>query len=128
MKTLDELMDKIDLYARSKHGRSTIESALRELIADAERWEKVARELGWKAPEPVQIWYMRDNHTFASLPLDLETAMVTLRETFDGPCGRYGMLCSKQIDGRVHARADWASFEPEARAWISAAIDHARKG
>ena len=71
------------------------------------------------------IYYMRDNHTFAQLPLDVETAMLKLHEVFDGYCGHYGMLATK--DGPmahkvVHSGREWEPFAKEARPWLEAAL------
>lgn len=72
-----------------------------------------------------RIWYMRENHTFAELPHDVDAAMIRLREVFDGHCGHYGMLTTKQGPTEktvVHARADWEEFAEQARPWLEAAV------
>lgn len=73
----------------------------------------------------MRIWYMRDNHTFLSLPLDVGAAMVELRRTFIDERDTYGSLCCKEGPMRnkmEHAKADWSEFEPRARRWIEAAL------
>ena len=73
----------------------------------------------------MRIWYMRDNHTFLSLPLDVDAAMVELRRTFIEEHDTYGSLCCKEGPMRhkmEHANADWSEFEPRARRWIEAAL------
>ena len=73
----------------------------------------------------MRIWYMRDNHTFLSLPLDVDAAMVELRRAFIEEHDVYGSLCCKEGPMRntmEHARADWPEFEPQARRWIEAAL------
>ena len=73
----------------------------------------------------MKIWYMRDNHTFLSLPLDVDKAMKRLRAAFIDELDTYGMLCTKEgpmKSTNEHARSDWAEFEPRARAWIEAAL------
>jgi len=72
-----------------------------------------------------RIWYMRDNHSFAQLPNDVDAAMARLQEVFDGHCGHYGMLATKQgpMNGVVvHARSDWEEFAEQARPWLEAAL------
>jgi hypothetical protein len=39
---------------------------------------------------------MRDNHTFLSLPLNVDAAMVELRRAFIDERDTYGSLCCKQ--------------------------------
>jgi hypothetical protein len=74
--------------------------------------------------EPMRkLYYMRDNHTFRLLPLDVEQAISVLRDEFDERY-TYGMLCSKSFtaaDGYepCHARQDFAEFEPRARQWLT---------
>ena len=71
----------------------------------------------------VTIYYMRDNHTFRALPLDVEAAIGAMREERDAG-NTYGMLCSQQITNVVHApsAAEWDDFELRAREWLEAAI------
>ena len=82
------------------------------------------------APKPVRIWYMRDDHTFRVLPLDVDTALAVMREERDA--GQpYGMLCGRPdgvVPGPVHARtaAEWPAFEAAARPWLEAAIERSK--
>lgn len=73
----------------------------------------------------MKIWYMRDNHTFRPLPLDVEAAIDTLRNEFDQG-NTYGMLCSKEpaLSDSVHAKDkdSWVAFEAEARKWLTRAV------
>lgn len=70
----------------------------------------------------MKIWYMRDNHTFRPLPLNVEAAIDTLRNEFDQG-NTYGMLCSKEpaLCEVVHAKDSWTTFEVEARKWLTSA-------
>ena len=77
-------------------------------------------------PQAVTLWYMRDNHTFRSLPLDVDAALALMREERDKG-QTYGMLCgnpSAVIPGVVHARGalTWGEFEAAARPWLEQAI------
>ena len=77
-------------------------------------------------PKPVQAWYMRDNHTFRALPLDVEAALTAMREERDAG-QTYGMLCGSPngvVPGPVHARtaAEWPAFETAARPWLETAV------
>jgi hypothetical protein len=77
-------------------------------------------------PEPVRCWYMRDNHTFRPLPLDVDAALAIMRDERDN--GKtYGMLCGSPhgvVPPAVHARtaAEWPAFEDAARPWLEAAV------
>ena len=77
-------------------------------------------------PEPVCAWYMRDNHTFRQLPLDVDEALAVMRqERDDGQT--YGMLCGRPsgvVPGPVHAgsAAEWSTFEGAARPWLEKAV------
>lgn len=78
------------------------------------------------APQPVRCWYMRDNHTFRALPLDVEAALVVMREERDAG-HTYGMLCGRPhsvVHEPVHARTamEWHAFEDAARPWLEAAV------
>jgi hypothetical protein len=53
-------------------------------------------------PEPLALWYMRDNHTFVSLPLDPDEAAEKITKVLKEEAGRCGMLCSHQYKGYVH--------------------------
>ena len=77
-------------------------------------------------PQEVKCWYMRDDHTFRALPLDVEAALEAMREERDAG-NTYGMLCghpSGVLPTVVLARAaaHWAAFEDKARPWLEAAI------
>ena len=78
-------------------------------------------------PKPVRIWYMRDNHTFRPLPLDVEQALAVMREERDAG-QTHGMLCGKPeggvVDAPIHApgAADWAAFESGASPWLARAV------
>jgi hypothetical protein len=77
-------------------------------------------------PNPVRIRYMHDNHCSTELPLDVEQAVALLRAKFDAG-ETYGMLCSKQFPGNVHAgsKAEWPTFESAAREWLTRAVEFA---
>lgn len=71
----------------------------------------------------LNLYYMRDNHTFRKLPHDESDAISIIREEFEAGW-THGMLCSKiscATDTVVHARGmeDWDRFEAEARIWLS---------
>jgi hypothetical protein len=89
------------------------------------RWQKhiVPEEA---LPQYVTAHYMRDNHTFLSLPLDIEDALQLLRNERDAGW-TYGMLCGRPtgvVPEPIHARGleYWDSFERAARYWLTAAI------
>lgn len=89
------------------------------------RWQK--RPEPADEPQSVKITYMRDNHTFRSLPLEVEGAMKILRDEFSAG-NTYGMLCGYPkgvVDSVVHARdqARWHEFEIEAREWLESTIE-----
>lgn len=78
------------------------------------------------APQEVRCWYMRDNHTFRGLPLDVEGALAVMREERDDG-QTYGMLCGKPatvLPPVVHASdaARWDEFEAAARPWLEQAV------
>ena len=88
-------------------------------------WKKNPTGTEYK-PQPVRIWYMRDNHTFRTLPLDVEDALAAMREERDAG-QTYGMLCGRPdgvVPGAVHARsaAKWQAFEDAARPWLETAV------
>ena len=73
----------------------------------------------------MRIWYMRDNHTFLSLPNNVEMAMIELRRSFIDEHDTYGMLCTQEgpmSGANAHAGKDWQEFCPRARCWIEAAL------
>lgn len=81
-------------------------------------------------PQPVRCWYMRDNHTFRPLPLDVDAALQVMREERDDG-NTYGMLCGKP-DGvlgsvmHAHGAADWPRFEAAARPWLEQAVTRSK--
>ena len=83
--------------------------------------------------KPVRIWYMRDNHTFRELPLDVDAALAVMREERDAG-QTHGMLCGKPEGGVVAApihapgAADWAAFEARARPWLERAVELSQGG
>lgn len=70
-----------------------------------------------------KLWYMRDNHTFRSLPYDVEEALDILAEEFEDG-STYGMLCARGGDDEkievVHARGKdkCVEFYRQARNWM----------
>ena len=77
-------------------------------------------------PKPVRCWYMRGNHTFRELPLDVEAALVAMRQERDAG-ETFGMLCGRPdgvVSRPVHAStaAAWGDFEAEARPWLERAV------
>jgi hypothetical protein len=74
----------------------------------------------------MKIYYMRDNHTFLPLPLDIAASESLLRKEFDDGW-TYGMLCSnsKGMEAKLHAsgRDGEEQFFADARVWIRRAID-----
>jgi hypothetical protein len=92
-------------------------------LADG-RWQR--QPTPEEKPQTVSCWYMRDNHTFRALPLDVEEALAVMRsERDDGNI--YGMLCGNPygvVPEPVHARtaAEWPSFEAAARQWLETAV------
>jgi hypothetical protein len=77
-----------------------------------------------------QIFYMRDNHTFQPLPLDVAEAESVLRQEFESGY-THGMLCSKSpgMETSLHAggRAKAEEFFIAARQWVQRAIDLEKK-
>ena len=95
---------------------------LRGLLEEAEK--KLAAERVPDKDLPLKLWYMRDNHTFASLPLDPELAadkIATLLKEGDGRCG---MLCSKQFDEHVHHdfNSPDKKFIAQTKQWVQDAL------
>lgn len=67
----------------------------------------------------MRAYYMRDNHTFLTLPLDVDEAMDAIYSEFcDGYGG--GLLCTKHplITSQVNADGDWESFRHHAKRWL----------
>ncbi len=83
----------------------------------------------------MKLYYMRDNHLFRRLPLDVESAIEVIRDEFHKGY-TYGMLCSDGgrpstpmvIDQDAHARASFAEFEPRARRWLAAELAYKSPG
>lgn len=76
--------------------------------------------------ETLKCWYMRDNHTFRRVPLDVEEAISMLKKEFEEGY-TYGSLLAtprEKYPLAVHAGpADqWAAFEEAARIWLIEAI------
>ena len=74
----------------------------------------------------VTAYYMRSNHTFRALPLDVEAALVVMRDERDAG-QTYGMLCGRPrgvVPGPVHASsaAEWPDFEDAARPWLETVV------
>lgn len=95
-----------------------------EQLADGQ-WRRKPDSTEYE-PKPVRCWYMRDNHTFRALPLDVEAALAVMRQERDAG-DTYGMLCgnpSGVVPGPVHARsaAEWPAFEDAARPWLETAV------
>ena len=102
--------------------RKALEMALADAIPNSDVHKAITEALADHEPEPISIWYMRDNHTFRKLPLNVEGALETMREERDRGAV-YGMLCGwpgASVPGQVHARsaADWPVFEAAARLWL----------
>ena len=57
------------------------------------------------------IWYMRDNHTFLPLPLDVDKAMKRLRAAFIDELDTYGMLCTKEGPMKVSGQPRHLDFD-----------------
>jgi hypothetical protein len=97
----------------------TIESLRAELAA--------LRKDAAKQEPDISIWYMRDNHTFLQLPLDVKAAIELISHEFAAGYS-HGMLCSKHpamAYKHVHGNGSiaWHAFETEAREWLASAID-----
>ena len=75
----------------------------------------------------IRIWYMRDNHTFLELPLDVELALDAMRAERDNGY-TFGFLLCGHPDGvvpkPVHSDGirQWRAFEIAARTWLEAAV------
>jgi len=88
-------------------------------------WRKNPTGTEYEA-QPVRIWYMRENHTFCRLPLDVDRAVSVMRGEINAG-STYGMLCGHPtgvVPGVVHAQtaAEWPTFEVAARAWLETAV------
>lgn len=80
-------------------------------------------------PAVLPIWYMRDNHTFLRLPLNVDQALQLIRQEFVEGMS-YGMLCSKNNElPLVHAEGPerWPVFEIAAREWLKRAVKLAKE-
>lgn len=88
-------------------------------------WKKNPKGAEYE-PKPVQIWYMRDDHTFCKLPLNVDAALAKMRVERDAGC-THGMLYGKPdgvVPAPVHASsaAEWPEFEDAARPWLDVAV------
>lgn len=67
-----------------------------------------------------KAYYMRDNHTFISLPGRVDDAMDIIYAAF---CEGYGsgMLFTKAswLEEAVHAHGDWEAFRHNAKNWLT---------
>jgi hypothetical protein len=76
------------------------------------------------------IWYMRDDHTFAPLPLNIDEAMEALEHELSYYAS--GMLCARHPWGATavdvcHAHYDdLDGFRARARDWLALAIETIR--
>lgn len=89
------------------------------------RWQKqLAPEEA--IPQHIKVWYMRDNHTFLPLPLDVEAAIGLMRNERDVgfTCGMLCGLPTGVVPIPVDARGQnrWGDFEKEARVWLTEAV------
>lgn len=77
--------------------------------------------------EELRIYYMRDNHTYRALSLDVGKAIEQMRSEW-GDGYTHGMLCSKApgMPPLVHAHGSkrWGEFEAAARAYYAAALSN----
>lgn len=86
------------------------------------RWqqEEVAEKF---LPQEIKVWYMRDNHTFRPLPINVELAVAVLRDEFSRG-QTYGMLCGSPmgvVPCPLHATGGEKieEFIDAARKWLS---------
>ena len=66
----------------------------------------------------LRIFYMRDNHTFKPLSLDVDQALLELLDEWNEGWN-HGMLASKhdRAPKELHADGDWESFKLKVRWW-----------
>ncbi len=72
----------------------------------------------------VTVWYMRDNHTFLRLPLEVNLALQALEDEFIHGDSR-GMLCSKHpglVNIQYHSNGNWNDFKPLAVGFLREAM------
>lgn len=66
----------------------------------------------------IKIYYMRDNHTFRSISLNVEKALEQIKEEIDAGYS-YGMVCSKfpKAPAPIHAKGikSWTCFKEQVR-------------
>lgn len=82
----------------------------------------------------MNLYYMRDNHTFRPLPLDIEGAVAAVRE--EHALGfTSGMLCTKSLPANVtgaepnpHACRSFDEFEPRIRKWMTYVLAYKSPG
>ena len=78
----------------------------------------------------MNLYYMRDNHTFRPLPPSVEQAVEVLREEY-AKGWSYGMLCvgdGPRRSSTCHGGKEFAEFEPRARAWLTAELAYRSPG
>lgn len=71
--------------------------------------------------EDIAIHFMRDNHTFRRLSLDVEKTLEMLLEEWESGW-TYGMIACRHpcSPGYIHAHGNWLTFEAEVRKWYQA--------
>lgn len=70
----------------------------------------------------MKIFYMRENHTFLPLPLNVEESVAAIREEFDNGHG-HGSLCCKSVpNGFIDANGDVDKFEAQVRDFYAANV------
>lgn len=65
----------------------------------------------------MKLYYMRDNHTFKPLSLDINIALFELAEEFIGGY-KHGLLCASGYGPTLNACGDWAAFKEAAIKYI----------
>ena len=70
----------------------------------------------------MKIFYMRENHTFLTLSLNIAEALSAIREEFSEGNG-HGSLCCKSVpNGFVDANGDLDKFEAQVRDFYAANV------
>lgn len=59
----------------------------------------------------MNLYYMRDNHTFRALPLNIEGALSAIREEFGDGYTHGSLMCKDVPNGYLHAHGDLKEFE-----------------
>jgi hypothetical protein len=74
-----------------------------------------------------KAYWMRDNHTFRPIPLDMEEAIEVIREEFTESWA--GTLCSKVAGTKMlhGTNTEFTAFEPLARKWLQNYYDLIQK-